>query len=38
MRLLKRVLIVLAALLGLAFILLHVGPDVDTDEDIDNSI
>lgn len=35
MRLLKRLLIALVALLGLAFILLHVGPDTDTDADID---
>jgi hypothetical protein len=35
MRLLKRVLIVLVALLGLAFMLLQVGPDTDTDADVD---
>jgi hypothetical protein len=38
MRLLKRVLIVLVALLGLGFILLQVGPDSDTDADIDASL
>jgi hypothetical protein len=35
MRLLKRILIVVAALLALAFILLHVGPDIDTDAETD---
>jgi hypothetical protein len=38
MRLLKRILIALVALLGLAFLLLQVGPDTDTDADIDASL
>jgi hypothetical protein len=38
MRRVKRFLIALIALLGLAFILLNVGPDTDTDADIDASL
>jgi hypothetical protein len=38
MRLLKRLLVALVALLGLAFLLLQVGPDTDTDADIDASL
>lgn len=38
MRLLKRALIVVAALLALAFILLHVGPDIDTDAETDAQV
>lgn len=38
MRWLKRILIALLALSGLAFILLHAGPDIDTDADIDNAL
>jgi hypothetical protein len=38
MRLLKRILIALAVLFSLAFILLHIGPDTDTDADIDASL
>ena len=38
MRLLKRMVSALLALLGLAFLLLHAGPDVDTDADIDDSL
>jgi hypothetical protein len=38
MRRVKRFLIALITLLGLAFILLNVGPDTDTDADIDASL
>jgi hypothetical protein len=38
MRLLKRVLIVMVTLLALAFLLLHVGPDIDTDADTDAQV
>ena len=38
MRVLKRILVALQALSGLAFLLLHAGPDVDTDTDIDNAL
>jgi hypothetical protein len=35
MRLLKRIVLAVIVLLGLAFIALHIGPDVDTDADTD---
>lgn len=38
MRILKRVVLAVIVLLGLAFIALHLGPDADTDADIDASL
>lgn len=38
MRLLKRILLALVVLFSLAFLLLHIGPDTDTDADIDASL